>query len=155
MWLISYVTCVDIIAKVSLTWWSMFLFLDMPTLKLRIVIFPTNWPRKLLLTTHKTKYRVAFTQFKFKKVESCLGHFLDIPLNILLCNLKFLLNFPSVKSFVSLLPYGVSLISMYLQINIIYKRPQIKNFTDLTEMFLFFKKISHTFWMTKNGLKKQ
>ena len=34
MWLVSYGTYIDIIAQVSLTWWSVFLFLDVPTLKL-------------------------------------------------------------------------------------------------------------------------
>ena len=34
MWLVLYVTCV--IAQVSLTRWSIFLVLDMPTLKLKI-----------------------------------------------------------------------------------------------------------------------
>ena len=45
MWSISYVTCIDIIAQVSLTPLSMFLFLDVPTLKLRITVLlrrPTN-----------------------------------------------------------------------------------------------------------------
>ena len=46
MWSFSYVTCVDIIAQVSLTWWSMFLFLDVPTMKLTIIIIvlPTDQP---------------------------------------------------------------------------------------------------------------
>ena len=44
MWSISYVTCVDIAAQVSLTSWSMFIYLDAPTLKLRtiIIILPTD-----------------------------------------------------------------------------------------------------------------
>ena len=40
---VSYVTCIDIIAQVSLTQWSAFLFLDVSTLKL-IIILPTDRP---------------------------------------------------------------------------------------------------------------
>ena len=47
MWSVSYVTCADIIAKASLTRWWRFLFLDVPTLKLRIVIILANtWPHQ-------------------------------------------------------------------------------------------------------------
>ena len=38
MWSASYVTCVDIIAQVSLPQWSIYLFLNVRTLKLRIII---------------------------------------------------------------------------------------------------------------------
>ena len=57
MWLISYITCVDIIAQVSLTPWLIFLFLDVPTLKLRIIIiiFPTGQPEIILPTACTTK----------------------------------------------------------------------------------------------------
>ena len=50
-WSVSYVTCVDIIAQVSETWWSISLFL--PTLKLRIIIIvlPADRPEKVLPTT--------------------------------------------------------------------------------------------------------
>ena len=34
MWLVSYGTYINITAQVSLTWWSVLLFLDVPTLKL-------------------------------------------------------------------------------------------------------------------------
>ena len=44
-WSISYVTCLDIIAKVSLPQGSIFLFLDVWTLKLKIaIILPTHRP---------------------------------------------------------------------------------------------------------------
>ena len=52
MWLVSYVNC----AQVSLTWWSIFLFLDVPTLKLRIIIILlTDWPNITLPTACTTK----------------------------------------------------------------------------------------------------
>ena len=38
MWLVSFVTCIEIIAQVSLTRWSIILLLDVPTLKLKIII---------------------------------------------------------------------------------------------------------------------
>ena len=38
MWSVSYVTCIDHIAQVSLSRSSIFLFLDLLTLKLRIII---------------------------------------------------------------------------------------------------------------------
>ena len=61
MWSVSYVTCVDKIAQVSLTQWSIYLISVLPTLKLRItIIFPINQPETILLPAHKTKYLVAF-----------------------------------------------------------------------------------------------
>ena len=51
MWLISYITCVVIIAQVSLTLWSIFLFLDVQTLKLRIIII---FLTKIILSTART-----------------------------------------------------------------------------------------------------
>ena len=56
-WSILYVTCVDIIGQVSLTPCSIFLFLDVPILKLRIIIIilPTDWRKIILLTAHMTK----------------------------------------------------------------------------------------------------
>ena len=53
MWSVSYVTC----SQVSLTRWSIFLFLDMPTLKLRIIIIilPTDRADTILPTAHTTK----------------------------------------------------------------------------------------------------
>ena len=57
MWVISYVTRVDTIAQVSLTPWSIFLFLDVSTLKLRIIIIilVTRWPEIILSTARTTK----------------------------------------------------------------------------------------------------
>ena len=54
-WSILYVTCVNIIAQVSLT--PIFLFLDVPTLKLRIIIIilPTDRPEIILPTARTTK----------------------------------------------------------------------------------------------------
>ena len=51
------VTCVDIIAQVSLTWWSIFAFLDLLIQKLKIIIniLPTGHPEIILSATHKTK----------------------------------------------------------------------------------------------------
>ena len=57
MWLASYATCVEIITQVSLTWWSMFLVLDVLTMKLRTVfILLTNQCQIILLTAHTTKH---------------------------------------------------------------------------------------------------
>ena len=57
MWSISYVTFIDIIAQVSLTPCSIFLFLDMPTLKLmiNIIILPTKQPELIFSTDPTTK----------------------------------------------------------------------------------------------------
>ena len=57
MWSVSYVTCVDIKAQVSLTLWSIFVFLDGPTLKLKIIIniLPTGRPEIILPTAGATK----------------------------------------------------------------------------------------------------
>ena len=55
------ITCVDIIAQVSLTRWSIFLFLDVPTGKLRtIIILPTDQPDIILPTARTTNNQVAF-----------------------------------------------------------------------------------------------
>ena len=53
------ITCVDIIAPVSLAWWSVFLFLDVPTRNLRIIL-PTDRPNIILLTTSTTNNYVTF-----------------------------------------------------------------------------------------------
>ena len=56
MWSVSYVTCVDIIAQVFLTRWSIFLYLDFPpTLKLRIIILSTDRPDIILPTARTAK----------------------------------------------------------------------------------------------------
>ena len=55
MWSISYVTCVDIIAQVSLIQWSIFLFLDVSTVKLRIIILSTDRPEIILSKARTTK----------------------------------------------------------------------------------------------------
>ena len=51
-----YITCIDLIAQVSLAWWS-FLFLDMLTLKLRIIliILPTDLLETILPAACTTK----------------------------------------------------------------------------------------------------
>ena len=51
MWSVSYVTCIDIIAQVSLTWWSVFLILDVLTLEFKIIlnILPTDQPKIILI----------------------------------------------------------------------------------------------------------
>ena len=56
MWSVSYVTCIDLIAQVSLTWWLAF-FLDMLTLKLTviIIILPADQPKIILPTVRATK----------------------------------------------------------------------------------------------------
>ena len=61
MLLISYVTCVDIISQVSLTRW-LFLFLDVSTLKLGIiVIILSNGRSEIILPiAPTTKNEVAF-----------------------------------------------------------------------------------------------
>ena len=57
MWSVSYVTCIDILAQVSLTRWSVFLFLDVQTLKLKIIIniSPIDQPEIILPTAPTTK----------------------------------------------------------------------------------------------------
>ena len=57
MWSVSHVTCFDLIAQFSLTRLSIFLFLDEPTLKLRIIIItlPTDRPKMILTTACATK----------------------------------------------------------------------------------------------------
>ena len=55
------------------------------------------------------------------KNKTCLGHFLDIPLTILLCNL-----FKISCLLVYLLPYCVGLMSIHFQFNINYKGPKSK-----------------------------
>ena len=57
-WSVSYATCVDIMVQVSLTQWSIFLFLDVLTLKLRviiIIILLTDPSEIILPTAHTTK----------------------------------------------------------------------------------------------------
>ena len=50
-----YITYADIIAEVSITWWQTF-FLHVPILKLSIIIiFPSDRPKIILLTTCTTK----------------------------------------------------------------------------------------------------
>ena len=53
----THITCVDIIAQVSLNRQSVFLFLDMSTLKLRItiIILPTERPEEVLPAVRTTK----------------------------------------------------------------------------------------------------
>ena len=62
MLLISYVTCVDIISQVSLTRWLIFLFLDVSTRKLGIiVIILSNGRSEIILPIARTtKNEVAF-----------------------------------------------------------------------------------------------
>ena len=57
MWSVPYVIYTDIVAQVSLTRWSVFLFLDMPTLKLKVIIniLPTGRPEIILPTACATK----------------------------------------------------------------------------------------------------
>ena len=57
MWSVPYVIYTDIVAQVSLTRWSVFLFLDMPTQKLKIIIniLPTGRPEIILPTASTTK----------------------------------------------------------------------------------------------------
>ena len=57
-WSVSYATCVDIMVQVSLSQWSIFLFLDVLTLKLRviiIIILLTDPSEIILPTAHTTK----------------------------------------------------------------------------------------------------
>ena len=57
MWLVLYVTYIDLTAQVHLTHWSAFLFLDIKALKLRIIvtILFTNQPEIILLIALSTK----------------------------------------------------------------------------------------------------
>ena len=62
MWSVSYVTCIDLVAKVSLNRQSTFLFLDVLTLKLRIIIIilPTDRPKIILPTARTIKNKIGF-----------------------------------------------------------------------------------------------
>ena len=65
MWSVWYLTYVDIIAKISLNRWPIFLFLDVPTQKLRIIIIiiiiiiviilATDWLEIILPTARTSK----------------------------------------------------------------------------------------------------
>ena len=57
MWSVSYVTCINILAQVTLTRWSVFLFLDVQTLKLNIIIniLPIDQPEIILPTAPTIK----------------------------------------------------------------------------------------------------
>ena len=57
---ISYVTCVDIIALVSLTPLSIFLFLDVPTLKLSIIIIELTHSNTILENTVAVPSKIVF-----------------------------------------------------------------------------------------------
>ena len=59
IWSVSYITCIEIIAQISLI---SILFLDALTLKRRIIIIilPTNRPEILLTTARITKTEVTF-----------------------------------------------------------------------------------------------
>ena len=55
MWSVLYVTCIDI-AQVYLTRWSVFLFLDVPILKPKIInILSTNQPEIIIPTARTVK----------------------------------------------------------------------------------------------------
>ena len=54
-----FLTCAYITTQVSLTGWSIFSFIDMPTLKLRIIILPNDRPEITLPTACTTKIQVA------------------------------------------------------------------------------------------------
>ena len=56
MWSVSYVTYIDTIPQVSLPQWSIFSFLDMLTLKFRIIIIvlSTDQPEIILPTARNT-----------------------------------------------------------------------------------------------------
>ena len=57
---VSSVTCAYITVQASLTWWSIFSFIDMPTLKLRIIIIlPNDRPEIIPPTACTTKNQVA------------------------------------------------------------------------------------------------
>ena len=56
MWSVLYLTCVDIIAQISLTPWSAFLFSNVPTLRLStVIILPSDQPEIILPTACTTK----------------------------------------------------------------------------------------------------
>ena len=62
MWSVLDVTCVDIIAQLLLPQWFVFSCLDVPALKLRIIIIVllSDRPETILLTARTTKNQVAF-----------------------------------------------------------------------------------------------
>ena len=61
MWSVSYVTCVDIIAQVSLLSMINVLFLDVLILKLGNIILPAGRPEIIPRTACTTKNYVALT----------------------------------------------------------------------------------------------
>ena len=65
MWSVSCVTCVNTITQVSLTRGSMLLFLNIPTLKLRIIIIilSTEQLDVIFPTVRTTKNQVAVDFF--------------------------------------------------------------------------------------------
>ena len=68
---VSYVTCIDLIAQVSLIRWSL-LFLDVLTLKLRIIIIilPTDRPETILPGARTTKNKLPSPNIKFSEESS-------------------------------------------------------------------------------------
>ena len=120
MWSVSYVTYVDIISQVSLTWSSVFLFFDLPTLKpsmlkLRIIIniLLTDRPNIILPTAHTTKsclrlrrneYEQALYQMKivFKYIQK------DHPTKTLLILISQKAYIQKIKNYKKLIfPLGI------------------------------------------------
>ena len=62
---VSYITCIDLVAQVSLAWWSWFLFLDVLTLKRKIIIIlPTDWLETILPAANTTKIKLPLSYAK-------------------------------------------------------------------------------------------
>ena len=66
MRLVTYITCIDLIAQVSLTWWSSYLFLDVLTLKREtaIIILPTDWLETILPVALQQKIKLPLPNAK-------------------------------------------------------------------------------------------
>ena len=78
MWSVSYIACADIIAQVSSTWWSVFLFLYVPTMKLKIfiIILLTDQPKIILPTARTIK---NWASSVFDKGKSALTSLINGP----------------------------------------------------------------------------
>ena len=78
MWSVSYIACANIIAQVSSTWWSVFLFLYVPTMKLKIfiIILLTDQPKIILPTARTIK---NWASSVFDKGKSALTSLINGP----------------------------------------------------------------------------
>ena len=85
IWSVSYVTCIDIVAQVSVTPWSVFLFLDVPTLKLKIIIniLLTDQPEIILPTVLQQRIKLPSPKYRlfrfFQSIIFFISHNFQTP----------------------------------------------------------------------------